>query len=472
MRRTKIICTMGPATDNEDVLRDLMLNGMDVARLNFSHGSHEEALERINRIKKVRDELNIPVAILLDTKGPEVRIKDFKEGKVELKEGQKFTLCTDDVVGDENQVSITYANLPNDVKVGSKILIDDGLIEMEVISVKNSKILCKVKNGGVVSNKKGVNVPNVALSMPYMSQKDIDDILFGIEQDVDFIAASFVRTADDIREIKTLLRDNGGRDIRIIAKIENAEGVDNIDDIIRETHGIMVARGDMGVEIDMHDLPVLQKSLIKKTYRAGKVVITATQMLDSMIRNPRPTRAEATDVANAIYDGTSAIMLSGETAAGKHPVEAVETMALIAETTEADIDYLTKFKNDSSEYDNSITNAISHATVTTAHDLGAKAIITVTKSGSTARMISKHRPSSMIISCTTDETVCRQMNMSWGMIPLMCEEKNNSDALFSHAVEVARKHGLISKGDIVVITAGIPLGISGTTNMLKVERIK
>ena len=445
MRRTKIICTMGPATDNEDVLRDLMLNGMDVARLNFSHGSHEEALERINRIKKVRDELNIPVAILLDTKGPEVRIKDFKEGKVELKEGQKFTLCTDDVVGDENQVSITYANLPNDVKVGSKILIDDGLIEMEVISVKNSKILCKVKNGGVVSNKKGVNVPNVALSMPYMSKKDIDDILFGIEQD--------------------------GRDIRIIAKIENAEGVDNIDDIIRETHGIMVARGDMGVEIDMHDLPVLQKSLIKKTYRAGKVVITATQMLDSMIRNPRPTRAEATDVANAIYDGTSAIMLSGETAIGKYPVETVKTMATIAERTENDIDYVKRLDRMNFDSRMDVTNAISHATCTTAHDLHAAAIIALTYSGGTAMQLSKFRPTCPIIAPTLSVKARRQLNLSWGVIPIMSETRKNTDELFDHAVECAQKTGLIKDGDLVVITGGAPMGVAGTTNIMKVHLV-
>ena len=463
---------MGPATDNEDVLRDLMLNGMDVARLNFSHGSHEEALERINRIKKVRDELNIPVAILLDTKGPEVRIKDFKEGKVELKEGQKFTLCTDDVVGDENQVSITYANLPNDVKVGSKILIDDGLIEMEVISVKNSKILCKVKNGGVVSNKKGVNVPNVALSMPYMSKKDIDDILFGIEQDVDFIAASFVRTADDIREIKTLLRDNGGRDIRIIAKIENAEGVDNIDDIIRETHGIMVARGDMGVEIDMHDLPVLQKSLIKKTYRAGKVVITATQMLDSMIRNPRPTRAEVADVANAIYDGTSAIMLSGETAAGKYPVESVQTMVRIANRTEADIDYEKRFYHRGRHEKPDVTEAVCHATCTTAYDLNASAIVAVTKSGRTARMISRYRPACPVLGGTTSKRVWRQMAMSWGVCPILLDEKTDVFALFDHAVDKGKCSGLLKSGDLAVITSGVPIGISGTTNMLKVVNVE
>ena len=472
MRRTKIICTMGPATDNEDVLRDLMLNGMDVARLNFSHGSHEEALERINRIKKVRDELNIPVAILLDTKGPEVRIKDFKEGKVELKEGQKFTLCTDDVVGDENQVSITYANLPNDVKVGSKILIDDGLIEMEVISVKNSKILCKVKNGGVVSNKKGVNVPNVALSMPYMSQKDIDDILFGIEQDVDLIAASFVRTADDIREIKTLLRDNGGRDIRIIAKIENAEGVDNIDDIIAVSDGIMVARGDMGVEIDFQRIPAIQKMIIRKVYDAGKIVVTATQMLESKINNPRPTRAEITDVANAIYDGTSAIMLSGESAVGKHPIEAVQTMTSIALTTEGDIDYKRQFDNFYPESGGKdISSAISHATVTTAHDLNASAIITVTKRGTTARMISKIRPQTSIVGATINQKVWRQLSLSWGVKPVLCQLKNNTDELFDHAVEVTVKAGVAKNGDTVVITAGIPLGMSGTTNMLKVHKI-
>ena len=338
--------------------------------------------------------------------------------------------------------------------MGSKILIDDGLIEMEVISVKNSKILCKVKNGGVVSNKKGVNVPNVALSMPYMSQKDIDDILFGIEQDVDFIAASFVRTADDIREIKTLLRDNGGRDIRIIAKIENAEGVDNIDDIIRETHGIMVARGDMGVEIDMHDLPVLQKSLIKKTYRAGKVVITAT-----------------TDVANAIYDGTSAIMLSGETAIGKYPVETVKTMATIAERTENDIDYVKRLDRMNFDSRMDVTNAISHATCTTAHDLHAAAIIALTYSGGTAMQLSKFRPTCPIIAPTLSVKARRQLNLSWGVIPIMSETRKNTDELFDHAVECAQKTGLIKDGDLVVITGGAPMGVAGTTNIMKVHLV-
>lgn len=471
MRRTKIICTMGPATDNEEVLRNLMLSGMDVARLNFSHGTHEEALERINRIKKVRDELEIPVAILLDTKGPEVRIKTFKEGKVELKEGQRFTLCTGDVEGDENQVSITYSDLPKDVKAGNRILIDDGLIEMEILSVKSDKIICQVKNGGVVSDKKGVNIPNVSLSMPYMSQKDVDDILFGIEQDVDFIAASFVRTASDVKEIKNILQHHGGQRIRLIAKIENAEGVDNIDDIIRETHGIMVARGDMGVEIDMQDLPVIQKSLIKKTYRAGKVVITATQMLDSMIRNPRPTRAETTDVANAIYDGTSAIMLSGETAIGKYPVETVKTMASIAERTENDIDYVKRLDRMNFDSRMDVTNAISHATCTTAHDLHAAAIIALTYSGGTAVQISRFRPSCPIIAPTLSEKARRQLNLSWGVIPIMSEARSNTDELFDHAVECAQSTGLIKDGDLVVITGGAPMGVAGTTNIMKVHLV-
>lgn len=471
MRKTKIICTMGPATESEDVLKDLMLSGMDVARLNFSHGTHEETLEKINLIKKVREEIDVPVAILLDTKGPEVRIKDFKEGKAELKEGQKFTLCTDDVEGDENQVSITYAHLTQDVVPGNRILIDDGLIEMEVLSVKSNKIICQVKNGGVVSNKKGVNIPNVSLSMPYMSQKDIDDILFGIEQDVDFIAASFVRSANDVREIKNLLHNHGGRNIKVIAKIENAESVENIDDIIRESHGIMVARGDMGVEIDMQDLPVIQKSLIKKTYRAGKVVITATQMLDSMIRNPRPTRAETTDVANAIYDGTSAIMLSGETAIGKYPVETVKTMASIAERTENDIDYVKRLERMNFDSRMDVTNAISHATCTTAHDLHAAAVIALTYSGGTAMQLSRFRPSCPIIAPTLSVKARRQLNLSWGVIPIMSEARSNTDELFDHAVECAQKTGLIKDGDLVVITGGMPMGVAGTTNIMKVHLV-
>ncbi len=471
MRRTKIVCTMGPATDSEETLRDLMLAGMDVARLNFSHGTHEEALERINRIKKVREELDIPVAILLDTKGPEIRIKDFREGSVTLTEGQKFTLCTEDVEGDETQVSITYPDLPKDIKKGTRILIDDGLIEMEAVSIKSTKIVCEVKNGGVISNKKGVNVPNVSLSMPYMSKKDIEDILFGIEQDVDFIAASFVRTANDVLEVRHLLEKNGGSDINIISKIENAEGVENIDSIIRASNGIMVARGDMGVEIAMEDLPVIQKQLIKQTYRAGKVVITATQMLDSMIRNPRPTRAETTDVANAIYDGTSAIMLSGETAIGKYPVETVKTMATIAERTEREINYVKRLENMDFDSRMDVSNAISHATCTTAHDLRAAAVIALTYSGGTALQLSRFRPACPIIAPTLSVKARRQLNLSWGIIPIMSEARSNTDELFDHAVECAQTTGLVKDGDLVVITGGAPMGISGTTNIMKVHLV-
>ncbi len=471
MRKTKIVCTMGPATDDEHVLKELMLAGMDVARLNFSHGTHEEAKARMDRIKKVREELDLPVAILLDTKGPEIRVKTFKDGKVTLKEGQTFTLHTDDVEGDETQVSITYADLPKDIHSGCKILIDDGLIELEVVNIKANKIICEVKNGGVVSNQKGVNVPNISLSMPYMSEKDKSDILFGIEQDVDFVAASFVRSADDVLQIKKLLEDNGGQDISIIAKIENAEGVQNIDGIIHSCAGIMVARGDMGVEIDMQDLPSIQKKLIKKTYRAGKVVITATQMLDSMIRNPRPTRAEATDVANAIYDGTSAIMLSGETAIGKYPVETVKTMASIAERTEQDIDYVKRLENMDFDSRMDVTNAISHATCTTAHDLNAAAVIALTFSGGTAKQLSRFRPNCPIIAPTLSRKARRQLNLSWGVVPIMSEARSNTDELFDHAVECAQTTGLVNNGDLVVITGGAPMGISGTTNIMKVHLV-
>lgn len=469
MRKTKIVCTMGPATEDDKVLIEIIKSGMDVARINFSHGTHEEALKKIEQIRRISAGLDIPVAILLDTKGPEVRIKDFKNGKVELKQGQKFTLCTDDVEGDENQVSITYKELPKDIKTGSTILIDDGLIEMEVISIKSDKVVCEVKNGGIVSNKKGVNIPNVSLSMPYMSEKDKADILFGIKNDVDFIAASFVRTGNDVHDVRNLLDKNGGERIQIISKIENREGVENIDAILKLSNGIMVARGDMGVEIDMQDLPVIQKKLIKKTYRAGKVVITATQMLDSMIRNPRPTRAEATDVANAIYDGTSAIMLSGETAIGKYPVDAVRTMAMIAERTERDIDYVKRFDNLNFDSRLDVTNAISHASCTTAHDLRAAAIIALTFSGGTARMLSRFRPNCPIIAPTMSEKARRQLSLSWGVLPIMSEMRNNTDELFDHAVDCAQKTGLVKNGDLVVITGGAPMGISGTTNIMKVH---
>ena len=471
MRKTKIVCTVGPATDDESVLRELMLAGMDVARINFSHGTHEAAKIMVDKIKKVREELNLPVAILLDTKGPEIRLKTFRDGKVTLKEDQTFTLCTSDVEGDETMVSVTYPDLTKDVSVGSRILIDDGLIELNVTSIKNDKIVCVVKNGGTVSDRKGVNIPNVELSMPYMSEKDRSDILFGIEQDFDFIAASFCRSASDALEVKQLLERNGGRDINIIAKIENAQGVMNIDEILNIVDGIMVARGDMGVEIDMQDLPVIQKMLIKKTYRAGKRVITATQMLDSMIRNPRPTRAEVSDVANAIYDGTSAIMLSGETAMGKYPIEAVKTMASIAERTENEIDYVARLKRMDFTSGFDVTNAISHATCTTAHDLGAAAIIALTYSGGTARQISRFRPNCPIIAPTLSEKARRQLNLSWGVIPVAASMAANSDDLFDSSVDDAEAMNLVKNGDLVVITGGMPLGVAGTTNLMKVHLV-
>ena len=471
MRKTKIICTIGPATDSEEKLRELMLAGMDVARINFSHGTHEAAAKTVARIKKVRKELGLPVAILLDTKGPEIRIKTFKDGRVELKAGQMFTLCTDDVEGDETQVSITYKELTRDIDSGSRILIDDGLIELEVISIKSGRIMCEVKNGGVISDRKGVNVPNVSLSMPYMSEKDRSDILFGIEQDFDFIAASFCRNASDVLQVKQLLEKNNAAHIGIIAKIENAEGVENIDEIIDASYGIMVARGDMGVEIDMQDLPVIQKKLIKKTYRAGKVVITATQMLDSMIRNPRPTRAETTDVANAIYDGTSAIMLSGETAMGQYPIETVKVMAQIAERTEDDIDYVQRLENWRFDTRMDVSNAISHATCTTAHDLRAAAIIALTYSGGTARQISRFRPNCPIIAPTISEKGRRRLNLSWGVYPIKSDMRDNTDELFDHAVECAQTTGIIKDGDLVVITGGAPIGVAGTTNIMKVHLV-
>ena len=468
-RKTKIICTLGPATEKEGILKQLMIEGMNVARFNFSHGDHEEQGRRLEEVKRLRKELDLPIATLLDTKGPEIRLGFFKEGKINLIAGQTFTLTTEDIEGDESRVSITYKGLTKDVKPGDRILIDDGLIEMSVQLVTDTEIVCTVRNSGVISDKKGVNVPNVNLSMPYISRKDYDDIVFGIENDFDFIAASFVRTADDVLQIRKILEERNCHDINIISKIENMQGVENIDEIIRVSDGIMVARGDMGVEIPLEDVPVIQKMIIRKVYNAGKQVITATQMLDSMMKNPRPTRAEATDVANAIYDGTSAIMLSGETAAGMYPVEAVKTMVRIAIRTECDINYTARFKQRESMSNPDITNAISHATCTTASDLNAAAIITVSQSGKTARMVSKYRPSCPIIGGSTSEKVCRQLNLSWGVTPILLERKEYADELFEHAVDVAQKAGLIEMGDITVITAGIPLGVSGTTNMIKVH---
>ena len=469
LRKTKIVCTLGPSTDDENVMRSLIEEGMNVARFNFSHGGHEEQFGRLTMLRKLREEMKRPVAALLDTKGPEIRLKELKGGKAELKEGQLFTLALGDFVGDASRVAITYEDLHNDVKAGDRILIDDGLIEMKVVRLDGTDIVCEVINGGMISNKKGVNVPNVELSMPFISETDYSDIVFGIENGFDFIAASFTRTADDILQIRKILEEHDCKSVNIIAKIENKQGVDNIDDIIRVSDGIMVARGDMGVEIPMEDVPVIQKILIEKVYKAGKQVITATQMLDSMMKHPRPTRAEATDVANAVYDGTSAIMLSGETAAGDYPVEALQTMVKIASRTEQDINYMSRLKKRSILTNPDITNAIAHATCTTAMDLNASAIITVSNSGRTARMVSKYRPACPIIGCSVNKDVCRKMSLSWGVTPLLVELKHNSDELFDHAVDKAEEMGLIKQGEIVVLTAGVPLGISGTTNMIKVH---
>lgn len=472
MRRTKIVCTLGPATDDPKVLKALMINGMNVARLNFSHGNHEEQKKRVIMFKELREKLKLPIAMLLDTKGPEIRIKTFKNAPITLKEGNFFTLTSREVEGTEEIVSVTYANLPKDVSKGCRILIDDGLIEMVVADIKNdTDIVCKVINTGEVGNNKSINLPGTSIRIPYMSEKDKGDILFAIENDFDFIAASFVRDSVDVLEIKKILEENNGENIHIISKIENMEGVNNIDSILRVSDGIMVARGDLGVEIPLEEIPVVQKMLIEKCCLAGKKSITATQMLDSMIRNPRPTRAEVTDVANAIYDGTSGIMLSGETSIGKYPVETVKTMASIAVYTEQSINYKKRFSTLNIGQVDNITNAISHATCTTAHDIGAAAIITVTQTGYTARMISKFRPACPIISTTTEKNVFYHLALSWGVMPVLSEPKATTDELFDHAVDKAIETGLVQNGDIAVITAGVPVGVSGTTNILKVHLV-
>lgn len=468
IRKTKIVCTMGPNLFEKHLIAPLMKAGMNVARFNFSHGTYETHQHYYDEVCRIRDELGLPAATMLDTKGPEIRVRSFKNGRVTLQNGQLFTLTTDEVEGDEERVSITYKELPQDIAVGSSILIDDGLIGMQVERIDGADIVCRVLNGGVVSNNKGVNIPNAHLSMPFISEKDHQDILFAIKNGYDFIAASFTRCADDIMQIRHILQENNCHTINIIAKIENMEGVENIDEILRVVDGVMVARGDLGVEVPLEDVPSLQKKLIQRGIAAGKPVITATQMLDSMIKNPRPTRAEATDVANAIYDGTSAIMLSGESAVGAYPVEAVETMVRIALRAEADMDYIRRFSRDTSA-STDVTNAISHATVTSAHDLNASAIITVTKSGSTARILSRYRPACVIVGCTTEKHVWRQLALSWGTVPLMIAEESNTDDLFEHAVDAAVQNGLVHDGELVVLTAGVPLGISGTTNLMKVH---
>lgn len=467
IRKTKIICTIGPATDNPEILEEMIKSGMDVARINFSHGTYEDHKMRMDEVKAVREKLNRFIPIMLDTKGPEIRIGKFKNGRVKIKAGQKFTLTTDEVEGDDTVVSVSYKNLPNEIKKGNEILIDDGLLKLEVVDVKENKIICIADNDAEVGNLKGVNLPDATINMPYVSEKDRNDLLFGIKEGVDFIAASFVRSAYDVFEIRKILEDNGGKQIKIIAKIENRDGVRNMDDILKAADGIMVARGDMGVEIPMEELPSIQKTLIRKCFLMGKIAITATQMLESMVEKPRPTRAEISDVANAVYDGTSATMLSAESAVGAYPVEAVRAMARIAIKTESAIDYGKILKD--ADTSRSVTGAVSHAACTMAEDMQAGAIVTVTKSGFTARMISKYRPSCPIIAAATEERIARQLSMSWGVIPVMAESKETSDELFDHALELARDTGIVSNGDVVIITGGMPLGISGTTNIVKVE---
>ena len=470
MRKTKIICTLGPSTDKDGVLRELIANGMNVARFNFSHGSHEEHKGRLDLLKSLREELGKPVAALLDTNGPEIRLKDFKNGTEMLEAGQTFTLTTRDVEGTKEICSITYKDLPQDVAPGGTIMLDDGLIKLQIQTVNDTDIVCTVLNNGKIKNKKGVNVPGVHLSMPYMSQRDKDDIIFGIQQGYDFIAASFVRTAQDVYDIRNLLNQYDSN-IRIIAKIENREGVNNIDSILAAADAVMVARGDLGVEIDFTELPGIQKTIIDRSFSFGKPIVTATQMLDSMIVNPRPTRAEISDVANAIYDGTSAIMLSGETAAGAYPVEALKTMSAIAERTEQEGFHLRGRMMDSNPGKISVSDATAHAACLTARDVNAAAIVTVSESGTTARLLSKYRPQQPIIACVMREQVQRQLSLSWGITPLMMSLAHSTDELIEMSTALAKENGYLHNGELAVVTAGVPVGVSGTTNMIKIHMV-
>ena len=470
IKRTKIVCTLGPASQSEDVLRELILNGLNVCRFNFSHGSHEEHKGRIDMVKKVREELNRPIAILLDTKGPEIRTGNFADPEVLLEEGSEFTITMDEVVGTKEICTVSYKGLADDVKEGDTILIDDGLVGLRVKSVENGNIKCIVENSGIVKNHKGVNVPGVKINLPAITPKDVSDIEFGIREGIDMIAASFVRKASDVLAIREILEKNNAGDVLILSKIENQEGVENIDEILQVSDGIMVARGDLGVEIPTEEIPIVQKMIIKKCNELAKPVITATQMLDSMIRNPRPTRAEVTDVANAIYDGTDAIMLSGETAAGKYPVEAVKVMASIAKRIEQTLDYDRMLKEKGSK-NVTVTDAISHATCTTAVDLNASAIITSTSSGYTAKMVSRFRPQAPIIAATSNEAVMRRLALTWGVCPIKSALAGNTDEVIEKSIEASIESGYVKNGELVVITAGVPVGVSGTTNLIKVHVI-
>ena len=470
MRKTKIICTLGPSPDQGDVLRELIANGMNVARFNFSHGSYEEHGGRLANLKALREELGKPVAALLDTKGPEIRLKEFKNGVEMLEAGQTFTLTTREVEGTKEICSITYKDLPHDVHEGGTIMLDDGLIMLRIEKVTDTDITCTVLNSGKIKTKKGVNVPGVHLSMPYLSQKDREDIIFGIQNGFDFIAASFVRTAQDVYDIRNLLNEYDSN-IRIIAKIENREGVNNIDSILSAADAVMVARGDLGVEIDFTELPGIQKNIIDRSFSFGKPIVTATQMLDSMMVNPRPTRAEISDVANAIYDGTSAIMLSGETAAGAYPVEALKTMSAIAERTENEPHYRDERFKDAAHGQISVSDATAHAACLTARDVNAAAIVTVSESGNTARLLSKYRPSQPIIACVMDEQVQRQLSLSWGITTLLMGPAKSTDELIEMSTALAQKNGYLHNGELAVVTAGVPVGVSGTTNMIKIHMV-
>lgn len=471
MRKTKIVCTLGPSTDREGVLREMIRAGMNVARFNFSHGTHAEHKARLDALKALREELDAPVAAMLDTKGPEVRLKDFAGGRVHLTAGQEFTLTTVQVEGDAHRCSITYGELPGDVKAGDTILLDDGLVRLTVLETSEMEIRCRVENDGDMKNHKGVNVPGVRLNMPYMSQQDRDDLLFGAEQGFDYVAASFVRSAADVRELRHVL-DKAGSRMRIIAKIENQEGVSNLPEILDAADGIMVARGDMGVEIDFAEIPLIQKNMIARCVACGKPVITATQMLDSMMENPRPTRAEITDVANAIYDGTSAIMLSGETAAGRYPVESVKTMDAIARRTESDINHVKRMAQMAGGRNRlSVAAATAHAACTTAQEIGADAILTVSQRGTTARLVSRFHPGTPIIACLLDQQVRRQMALYWGVEPIMMPYASSTDELVDFAVQAAAQAGVVHEGDLVVVTAGVPVGVAGTTNMIRIQQV-
>ena len=471
MRKTKIICTIGPASENEEILTRMCRSGMNVARLNFSHGTHEEHQKKFDLIKQVREKLELPIAIMLDTKGPEYRIGTVKDGKVKIEDGAEFTFTTDDIEGDETRVSVSYKRLIEDLNVGDRILLNNGLVIFEVVSLEGNDARCKVVVGGELSNRKSMNFPNKTMTQEYLSEADKADLLFGIKNDIDFVAASFISCEADIRAVRDFLDENGGQNIDIIAKIENRAGVDNIDEICKVADGVMVARGDLGVEIPFVEVPAIQKHLIKKCRMLGKRVITATEMLESMIYNPRPTRAEISDVANAVYDGSSAVMLSGETAVGAHPAEAVRYMAEIAEFTENGINYTDRFHSASFQI-KSNADAVSHATCAMAIDVNAKCIVVNSISGLTARMVSRFRCAVDIVGITTSEKVWRKLNMSWGVLPILTEQFESNDVMFYHAMKQAKAALRLSPGDNVVMTGGLIGGPRGNTNIIKLEVVK